>query len=70
MKAKSIKNKLMWGYFAPDGYLQVRTIAYTKSISREFLPHKWEEKTFVDYENAGYKLKRISVTIISETNNL
>ncbi|HKZ43053.1 MAG TPA: hypothetical protein VJ044_18985 [Candidatus Hodarchaeales archaeon] len=52
-----------WGYFAPDGFLQVRTIGETKEESRKFLPGFYEAKTWRDYEGAGWTLKRIIVDI-------
>ena len=61
MKLKNINDRL-WGYFAPDGYLQVRSIAGTKKLSREMLT-KFEDKTYQDYEKAGYKIHLIDVNI-------
>lgn len=60
-KAKPI-NRKMWGYFAPDGYLQVRSIADTKKLSREMLTDS-ESVTYKHYEAKGYFLKLIYVRI-------
>ena len=61
-KIKGIKQKKMWGIFAPDGYLQVRSIADTKKLSREMI-HKFEDKTWDDYAKAGYIESKILVGI-------
>ena len=63
MEPKAIKNKVMWAYFSPDGYIQVRSIGYTKNESREHIC-KLESKTYKDYEKAGYKLIKITVDLI------
>jgi hypothetical protein len=60
-KPKSMGGKF-WGYFSPDGYLQVRSISETKSLSREMLAYN-SIKTWEDYEEAGYILRRINVDI-------
>ena len=55
-------NKNMWGYFAPDGYLQVRSIGLTRKESRRFVA-EFEDYDYKDYEKRGYKLEKISVNI-------
>jgi len=66
MKAHPIKNRKMWGYFSPDGFLQVRTISTDKKISREMLPkHGWKW-TYKDYEKEGFFLRRITLTMTPE----
>jgi hypothetical protein len=52
-----------WAYYAPDGYIQVRSIGYTKIESREMISLN-ESVTFKDYEKAGYTLRRIDLSII------
>ena len=61
MKPKPMKGKY-WAYFAPDGYLQVRTIAKTKKESREFLPCRDSDITWKDYEEQGFKLLKIEMS--------
>jgi len=61
MKPKPI-NRLMWAYFAPDGYLQVRSIADTRKLSREMVS-KLEIFDYKDYEKWGYKAHKILVNI-------
>ena len=62
MKTKNINNRKMWAYFAPDGYLQVRSIADTKKLSMEMIS-KYEVFTYKDYEKKGYYIKKIMVNI-------
>ena len=61
MKPKPMKDK-RWAYFAPDGNLQVRTIAPTKKLSREMLPAGYSTMTWKDYEEAGFKLLKIEMS--------
>lgn len=63
MKSAKIMNGLYWAYFAPDGYVQVRTIADTKKVARGQIS-KWEPFTWKDYEAKGYILKRVNVSIV------
>lgn len=65
MKPKTPKdvNRKMWAYFAPDGYLQVRSIGETKKEARVFVPSPFGDKTYEDYEREGYVLRRIYVEI-------
>lgn len=58
---RNVKGKY-WAYFCPAGWLQVRSIGYTKNESREFIS-KLESVSYKDYEKAGYLLKRIEVDI-------
>lgn len=61
-KPKPINKKLCWAYFAPDGYLQVRSIAQTKKLAREMVC-KFETTSYKDYEKAGYTLHRVLVDV-------
>lgn len=77
-KPKEINKLVQWAYFAPDGYIQVRSIADTKKYSREMLcsreygtktitgvilPDYIGRITWQDYEKAGYYIKKVIVTI-------
>lgn len=63
MSAKPINQKVMWAYFAPDGYIQVRTIAYSKKLAREMLPKDNISFPYTKYEEQGFYLRRILVNI-------
>lgn len=58
-KPKSV-NRRMWAYFSPDGYIQVRTIADTKAMSRDRVGFTVNYK---QYEEKGYYLQRVYVDI-------
>lgn len=66
------ENKKMWAYFAPDGSVQVRSIADTKSLCREMVAaREWdyatdEKITYKHYEAKGFTIHRVqfSVTVI------
>jgi len=58
-KPKDMKGKY-WAYFAPDGYLQVRSIADTKKDAREFLA-SGQTETWRDYEKEGFRLFRVEI---------
>jgi hypothetical protein len=60
MKPKPMKGKY-WAYFAPDGYLQVRSIARSITESREMIAIH-TDKTWKDYEEAGFKLLKIEMS--------
>ena len=62
---KGIFQKTMWAIFAPDGYIQFRTIAETRKESRELVIGHWEKgvKTWDDYAAAGFTENKISVDI-------
>lgn len=77
-KPKEVNKLKQQAYFAPDGYIQVRSIANTKEISREMLclreygtPINTDiilsdyvrKITWEDYEKAGYYIKKVIVTI-------
>jgi hypothetical protein len=51
-----------WAYFAPDNAIQVRSIASTKSVSRQMIS-RFEDYTYLDYEKKGYYLSKIVVNI-------
>lgn len=59
---KSINGRCMWCYYSPDGYIQVRSIADTKALSREMIC-RHEAFTWQDYEAKGFILKRVRVKI-------
>ena len=52
----------MFAIFSPDGYIQVRSIAETKKLSRESIG-KWSDKSWDDYAKAGYVESRVLVDI-------
>lgn len=53
-----------WAYFAPDGYCQVRSISETKDEARRFIVQDNSSSlTFMDYENAGFKLVRVTLDL-------
>lgn len=67
-KIKGVKNKIMWAYFASDGYLQVRSIADSRSLSREMIAAReydinGNKLTWKDYEAKGFKLIKIVVSV-------
>lgn len=64
-KVYGINKKTMWAVFAPDGYLQVRTITDTKKEAKELAIgyHEIGEKTWDDYAAAGYTVHKIIVDI-------
>lgn len=64
IKPKSIKNRKMWAYFAPDGWLQVRSLGETKAQARKYLT--WDGvsmDTWQDYEHQGFTLHQVIVKI-------
>ena len=63
MKARPINKKKMFAYFAPNGYVQVRSITDTKKLSREKISDREFGVNWRDYESAGYVLKKIIVDI-------
>lgn len=62
---KGVKQKSMWAVFAPDGYLQFRTISDTKKEAKQRVIGYWErgEKSWEDYAAKGYFANRIQVDI-------
>lgn len=63
MTPKSIKNKKMWAYFAPDGSLQVRTLGDCKKDSRQEISRHELTATWRDYERDGFYLRKVIVNI-------
>jgi hypothetical protein len=64
VKCKGVKQKTMWAYFSPDGYLQFRSVAYTKKDARLLICDRHSEDiTHIDYEKAGYILCKILVDV-------
>ena len=68
-KKKEIKQPILnnesgtfWAYCSPDGYVQVRTIAPTKTLARRHLPLT-EICTYKDYEKKGYTIQQVDVDI-------
>ena len=61
MTPKKIQDTF-WAYFTPDGYIQARSIADTRKLSREMIS-KFESLTWVDYEKAGYECHKVNVII-------
>jgi len=68
MKAKKLQSNQMWAYFAPNGYIQVRSMGFTKEEARNAMdmygyldnpPSTWQE-----YEAAGFECKKINVKIV------
>lgn len=62
---RGIKESKLWAVFAPDGYIQVRTISDTRKDAREKAIAHWERgvKTWKDYAVAGYTAHKILVDI-------
>lgn len=63
MKPKEIKQKEMWAYFAPDGYLQVRSIGFTKKDSKENISYREPSVDWKDYEKKGFYLEKIILDV-------
>lgn len=59
---KIVKEKL-WAYFAPDGYIQVWTIAATKKDSKTTIKRYDPLHTHEDYIKAGYVLNKIELSV-------
>jgi hypothetical protein len=62
-KAKAINKRKMYAYFAPDGYVQVRSIADTKALSREMISMREPSVTWKDYEKNGYFQRVVMVDV-------
>lgn len=62
---RGIKKRKYWAVFAPDGYLQFRTISYTRKEAQERAVGYYErgERTWNDYAAAGYRTNKILVDI-------
>ena len=68
-----ISRQLWWGhripaYYAPDGYIQVRSLGHSKKLCREMIClREWngdKKVTYKDYENAGYYIRKVVVDIV------
>lgn len=62
------EDKKMWAYFAPDGAIQVRSIADTKSLCREMIAIgeydlSGTKITYKDYDKEGFTMHRIQFTV-------
>ena len=64
-KIRGVKKRKQWAVFAPDGYLQYRTISDTKweAMERAIGYHERGERTWDDYAAAGYTTNKILVDI-------
>ncbi len=62
MKKPKVLNGIMYAYYSPDGYIQVRSIG-TKRESRDNIPMVGGGKTYKDYEEAGFRLLKINASI-------
>ena len=62
---RGVKQKKQWAVFAPDGYLQWRTISDTQKEAKDRAIgyHERGEKTWNDYAIAGYTTNKILVDI-------
>lgn len=62
---KGIKQKKLWAVFAPDGYLQFRTVSDTRKEAQGRAIAYWErgEKTWEDYARAGYTTSKILIDV-------
>jgi hypothetical protein len=62
---KGVQDKVMWAVFAPDGYLQYRTIADTQKEAKERTIgyHEKGDTTWDDYAANGYTTNKILVDI-------
>jgi len=60
---KGVKLKKQWAVFAPDGYLQYRTISDTQKEAKERTPRYGSEFTWNDYAAKGYRTNKILVDI-------
>jgi len=65
IQIKGVKEKKQWAVFAPDGYIQFRTISDTKKEAEVRAIGYWEqgEKTWKDYAAAGYTTNKILLDI-------
>jgi hypothetical protein len=64
-KIKGVQMKKQWAVFAPDGYLQFRTISDTRKEAKKRAIGYWEEGeyTWKDYAAMGYRTNKILVDI-------
>lgn len=64
-KIRGVKLKKQWAVFAPDGYLQYRTISDTQKEAKEMVIGYWERGTITwnDYAAKGYRTNKILVDI-------
>jgi len=63
IKIRGVKQKKQWAVFAPDGYLQYRTIADTKKEATERTPKEGSDFKWEDYAAKGYRTNKIIVDI-------
>ena len=63
MKPKDIKHKTMWAYFCPDGYLQVRSIGFTKKEAKENISYNEPMIGYKYYEKKGFSLEQIVLDV-------
>ena len=62
MKPRNMSGEF-WAYFAPNNYIQVRSIAKTKKLAREEISRNQLIMTWEDYEKAGFRLAKIKVLV-------
>ena len=60
---RGVQMKKQWAVFAPDGYLQYRTIADTKKEAKERTPREGSDLTWEYYAAEGYRTNKILVDI-------
>ncbi len=65
IKIRGIKERKMWAVFAPDGYLQFRTISDTKKDAQERVVgyHEIGVYTWKDYAAKGFSTNKILIDI-------
>jgi hypothetical protein len=62
-KIKGVKMKKQWAVFAPDGYLQYRTISDTQKEAKERTLRKGSDLTWQNYSAKGYRTNKVLVDI-------
>ena len=60
---KGVKQKKQWAVFAPDGYVQYRTIADTQKEAKERTPKEFGHLSWEDYAAKGFTTNKILVDI-------
>lgn len=60
---KGVKQKKQWAVFAPDGYVQYRTIADTQKEAKERTMRDGSDLVWENYSAEGYTTNKILVDI-------
>lgn len=60
---RGVKSRKQWAVFAPDGYVQYRTISDTKKDAKERTPQYGSDYKWEDYAAAGYTVSKILLDI-------